>query len=62
MRLKERYYLVIEHIGGHKRVLAVIQLGIANFGIGIYECLLINMSYAIDMFYIIGILSAKIIR
>ena len=59
MLLEEGYHTVIEHVRRHERILSVIQLGKTDFGIGVDYRLLVNVSYAFDIPYIIGVLRHK---
>ena len=48
MGLEEWQDAVVEHIGGDQRVLAVIELGLSNFGVGVDEGLLVDSAYSFE--------------
>lgn len=49
---------VIEEVGGHQSVLAVVELNKGHLGIGIYEGLLIDTADTLERAYIISVLGA----
>ncbi len=59
MLLKERHDAVVEHVGGDKGILTVVQFGEADFGICVYHGLLVDVSHALDMTHIICVLGHK---
>ncbi len=59
MLLEKRNNSVIEHVGSHKRILSVIQLGKPDFGVSVDDRLLINVPDPFDVSYIISVLGNK---
>lgn len=59
MPLEKRNNPIVEHIGGDKSILSVIQLCKPDFGVGVDDSLLINMSDAFGMLHIISVLGNK---
>ncbi len=57
--IKEGYDAVVEHVCSHKGFLPVVQLGKSDFGIGVYDGLLVDVSHALDMSHIICVLGHK---
>ena len=49
-----------EHISSHQRIFAIIYLHKSYSGIGINKGLLIDLAYAFDISYIIGVLSTEV--
>jgi hypothetical protein len=60
--LEKGQHLVIEQIGVHQRILAVIQLGKGHFCISIYNSLLVNTPNTFDRAYIVGVLRTQVAR
>ena len=48
MLFEEGQHSIVEHIGGDQRVLAVIELGLSNFGVGVDEGLLVDSAYSFE--------------
>jgi hypothetical protein len=59
---KEREHPIIQHVGRHPRILAIVQLRKGNLRIGVDEDLLINPANAFDGAHVIGILGAQVAR
>lgn len=58
--LKPGQYPVIEQVGGHQRVLAVIQLGEGDFGVGVNEGLLVDASHPLERADLVGVLRPQL--
>ena len=59
MLFKERNDPVIEHVRRNKSVLPAVELGEADFGIGVDDRLLVDMPYAFYIPYMISVLRHK---
>ncbi len=57
---KEGENAIVQHVGRHQRVLAVVQFGKGDLGVGIDEGLLINSPDALDRADIVRILSSQV--
>src|SRR5690606_16785433 len=56
--LKKWNDFVIKHISGSNGILTIIQLGHGNFRISVYESLLIDSAYTLDVANVVGVLCA----
>lgn len=50
--LIEGQYPVIEHVGGHQRVLPVIHFSMCHLGVGVNESLLVDLAHTFDVAYV----------
>ncbi len=57
---KEREHPIVQHVGRHQRILAIVQLRKRHLSIGVDEGLLINPANAFDSADVIGILGAQV--
>ena len=58
--IEERDHTIIEHIRGNQSILAIIEFRKSHLGIGVYNRLLINTSYAFHITDLERILSNEI--
>src|SRR5690606_15925173 len=56
----EGQHLIVERIGGHKGILAVVKLGKGYSCVGINEGLLVDFTNAFDIADVVGVLSAEV--
>jgi hypothetical protein len=59
---EERRHAVVEHIGSHQDVFAVIEFGERYLGVSIEKGLLINATYALGGAHVVSVLGAEIAR
>ena len=60
--LVKRQHFVVEHIGGHERILSVVEFGQGHARVSVDECLLVDLADAFDVADVVRVLRAQITR
>src|SRR5438477_4575887 len=60
MLFEEWQYAVVEQVGRDQGVLAVIEFGEGDYGVGVEETLLVDTTYSLDGAHVVRVLRAQV--